>query len=60
MVNNLIRVANVFISFGKLFHPLQLIIYFKNNIIMRHSIFLMNLEFLYHCIVSMPLISEVL
>ena len=27
-----IRVANVFISFGKLFHPLQLIIYFKNNI----------------------------
>ena len=31
-VINLIRVANVFISFGKLFHPLQLIIYFKNNI----------------------------
>ena len=27
---------------------------------MRHSIFLMNLEFLYQCIVSMPLISEVL
>ena len=31
-VINLIRVANVFVSFGKLFHPLQLIIYFKNNI----------------------------
>ena len=32
----------------------------KSRIIMRHSIFLMNLEFLYQCIVSMPLISEVL
>ncbi len=32
-VNNLIRVANVFISFGKRLHPLQLIIYFKNNIL---------------------------
>ncbi len=32
-VNNLIRDANVFISYGKRFHPLLLIIYFRNNII---------------------------
>ena len=31
-VINLIKDANVFMSFGKLFHPLQLIIYFRNNI----------------------------
>ena len=32
-VINLIRDANVFISYGKRFHPLHLIIYFRNNIL---------------------------
>ena len=37
-VINLIRDANVFISYGKRFHPLHLIIYFRNNILLCASL----------------------
>ena len=46
-VINRIKDANVFMSYGKLFHPLQLIIYFRNNIYNNASLHISDEPFLF-------------